>query len=512
MIELLTNAEMAAADQAAMATGHPGWGLMSAAGAAAAHEIRKRWPPRPTLVLCGPGNNGGDGFVTAMRLEAAGWPVRVLLVGERAALRGDAAIAAMAWNGETVPLNTALPPPEMSGFLSELLNDRPLIVDAFFGAGLKRPLDGAVKAVLQAVTARKLDCVAVDLPSGVAGDSGEVLGTAAAATLTITFFRRKPGHLLLPGRLLCGELVVADIGIPAAVLVDIAPRCFANEPPLWLSRFPWPQSNGHKYARGHAVVVGGARMTGASRLAAGAALRVGAGLVTLLCPQSVYAIQAGALDSVIVTAFADDAAFDEALADPRCNAVLLGPGNGRGPETKARVLTALATSSAHAPPRSFVLDADALTIFTENPDDLFGRLTPRCLLTPHTGEFARLFPDLADFSAKPGGKVAAARAAAARCGAVVLLKGADTVMAAPDGRAAINANAPPDLATAGAGDVLAGLCTGLMAQGLSAFDAACAGAWLHGDAAARHGPGLIADDIITGMPEALGRLKALSHQ
>jgi NAD(P)H-hydrate epimerase len=264
---------------------------------------------------------------------------------------------------------------------------------------------------------------------------------------------------------------------------------------------------GHKYARGHALVVGGAAMTGAARLASKAALRVGAGLVTLLCPNEVFAIQAGALDSVIVEAFADESQFSAALVDSRRDAMLLGPGNGRGAETAPHVLAALASAKAH-PERSFVLDADALSIFADNPAALFAHLTPRCLLTPHAGEFARLFPDLADYQATS--KVAATRAASARCGAVILLKGADTVIAAPDGRAAINANAPPDLATAGAGDVLAGLCTGLLAQGLSAFDAACAAVWLHGDAAAAHGTGLIADDIIVALPGALGRLKAMA--
>lgn len=477
---LLTVAEMQRADSLAIAGGVPGPVLMENAGAAVAREIRVRWAPRPVAVLCGPGNNGGDGFVVARLLAEAGWPVRLGLLGEPAALKGDAAQAAQRWTGAVEPLGP------------RLLDGAPLVVDALFGAGLARPLDGAAKELVEAMAG--LTVVAVDVPSGVHGDTGAVLGAAPAAALTVTFFRRKPGHVLLPGRLRCGEAVVADIGIPEAVLDAIAPRQWENGPELWAARYPWPRAESHKYARGHAVVLGGGRMTGAGRLAARAALRVGAGLVSVACPPEAFALYAAGSPSLIVEPVADDATFAALLADPRKNAVLLGPGAGVGVHTRARVLAALDAGTA------CVLDADALTSFAGAPDDLLDRVSSRCVLTPHEGEFARLF------DAK-GDKLTRARAAAVRCGAVVLLKGADTVIAAPDGRAVLNGNAPPELATAGAGDVLAGLILGLLAQGMDGFDAACAAAWLHGEAATQVGPGLIAEDLPDALPTVLRRLK-----
>lgn len=481
--ELLSVAEMYRADALAIAGGVPGPLLMEAAGAAVVRAILDRWAPHPTAVLCGPGNNGGDGFVIARLLLEAGWPVRLALLGARSDLRGDAAVAAERWSG---PIEAVDP---------HLLTGNPLVIDALFGAGLTRPLDGMARRIVEAMDG--LTVVAVDVPSGVHGDSGQVLGAAPKAALTVTFFRRKPGHLLLPGRLLCGEVEVADIGIPERVLDEIRPRTFVNHPDLWKHGFPWPTADGHKYARGHAVVLGGGRMTGAARLASVAALRAGAGLVTVACPPEAFAIYAVGSPSVIVAPVADDAEFAALLEDGRKNAVLLGPGAGVGVHTRARVLAALVGGKA------CVLDADALTSFAGNPADLFDRLNRRCLLTPHEGEFARLFGD----GEEGGDKLARARAAAARTGAVVLLKGADTVVAAPDGRAAINLNAPPDLATAGSGDVLAGIALGLVAQGMGTFEAACAAVWLHGEAAAAHGPGLIAEDLPGLLPVALRRLK-----
>jgi NAD(P)H-hydrate epimerase len=327
------------------------------------------------------------------------------------------------------------------------------------------------------------------------GDSGAVLGGAPHCRLTVTFFRRKPGHLLLPGRVLAGETVVADIGIPERVLDEIAPSCHENGPALWLDRYPWPRPDGHKYSRGHAVIVGGSRLTGAGRLAARAALRVGAGLVTVAADTAALPIYA-ADAACVMTAPVDDAgAFAELLSDPRKNAALLGPGNGVSPTTRDRVLATLAAGKA------CVLDADALSVFADEPVRLFAAIAGPCVLTPHEGEFARLFR-------LGGDKLARVRAAAALSHAVVLLKGADTVVAAPDGRTVINANAPPELATAGAGDVLAGLIVGLMAQGVALFDAACAAAWLHGEAATAVGPGLIGDDLPDNLPPVLRRLKA----
>ena len=481
---LLTTAEMARADAAAIASGVAGGALMEAAGGAVASALRQRWSPRPTVVLCGPGHNGGDGFVVARQLRRAGWEVRVALLGAREALKGDAALNAQRWEGEV----TALSPASLDGC--------ELVVDAIFGAGLARPLDGVARATVEAIDARRLDCVAVDVPSGLSGDSGAVLGAAPRCALTVTFFRLKPGHLLLPGRALCGETVLADIGIPTAVLAGIAPRTFVNGPELWFDRFPWPKLDDHKYSRGHAVVVGGTEMTGAARLAARGAMRVGAGILTVACAPSVAPIYAAALEGMLVRPVATETEFAKLLDDKRKNAVLVGPGAGVNRITRAIALASLAAG------RATVLDADAVTVFADDPAALFAALKGGpALLTPHEGEFARLF----DVS---GDKLARARAAAARAGAVVLLKGADTVIAAPDGRTVINRNAPPTLATAGSGDVLSGLALGLLAQGMAPFEAGCTAAWLHGEAAHRFGPGLVAGDLPDQLPEVLRGLSA----
>ena len=479
-LELLTVAQMAAADGAAIAGGVSGETLMEAAGSAVAKAIEERWSARPVTVLCGPGNNGGDGFVVARLLGAAGWPVRLALLGERDHLAGDAAIMAGRWDGPVEPLDL------------QLLDGAEMVVDGLFGAGLGRPLEGVARAVVEAIAT---DCVAIDTPSGIHGDSGEIWGAAAQAKLTVTFFRRKPGHLLLPGRALCGETLVADIGIPEAVLDAMEVNHHANGPALWGAAFPWPGPADHKFSRGHAVVIGGGvETTGAARLAARAALRAGAGLVTLACPPDALIVYAKALEAVMTRVIEEPDGLKNLLADERKNAVLVGPGNGVGEVTRKRTLESLAANKA------CVLDADALSSFEDQPSILFEAISSPCILTPHEGEYARLFSHRGD---KPG----RARAAAAMSGAVVLLKGADTVIAAPDGRVAINDNAPPELATAGSGDVLAGIAVALLAQGMNAFDAACAAAWLHGEAAAGFGPGLIAEDICETLPRALRALK-----
>ncbi|ARP90804.1 bifunctional ADP-dependent NAD(P)H-hydrate dehydratase/NAD(P)H-hydrate epimerase [Bordetella genomosp. 9] len=493
---LLTPGEMAAADRGAIAAGRSGAELMQNAGAAVARAVQARWPRQRVAVLCGPGNNGGDGFVAARHLAAANWPVTVALLGDRRALKGDAAHHAALWQGDVAPMGP------------DVLEDADIVVDAIFGAGLARPVEGVAADTLRAAARRGVPVCAVDMPSGVDGATGEVRGYAAPAACTVTFFRKKPGHLLLPGRALCGDLILADIGIPPSVLDGIRPAAHENTPAAWLDGFPWPRLEAHKYARGHAVVLGGEVMTGAARLSALAAARVGAGLVTVAAPASAWPIYAAALTGIMVQpiAGADAAAagqpaqsFAQLLADPRKNAIALGPGAGVSAATRSQVLAALATG------RAVVLDADALTAFADAPDALFDAIRGPCVLTPHEGEFGRLF-------GAGGDKLTRARRAAARSGAVVLLKGADTVIAAPDGQAAINANAPPDLATGGSGDVLTGMIAGLLAQGMAPFDAACAAAWMHGAAAARHGPGLIAEDLPGLLPAVLKRLKrGLTH-
>jgi NAD(P)H-hydrate epimerase len=478
---LLTPKQMAEADRLAIAGGIPGIALMENAGRAVANAVSRRWPPRPVIVLCGPGNNGGDGFVAARLLAERGWPARVALLGTLAALRGDAAQAAARWERPVAPLAPAA------------LDGAALVVDGIFGAGLARPVDGAARAVVEAVGDQGLPVVAIDVPSGVDGASGEVLGVAPRAAVTVTFFRKKPGHLLLPGRRLCGETVLEQIGIPDAVLDRIGPDTAANAPGWWLGAFPRPGPDSHKYNRGHALVAGGPVMTGAARLAARAAARLGAGLVTVAAPQTAFAVYAGALTGIIVHPVEDLDEFGALLADARRNAALIGPGAGVGNETRDKTLAVLGAG------KRAVLDADALTSFSQDPGTLFDAIRAPCVMTPHAGEFARLF-DAA------GSKPERARRAARQSGAVILLKGADTVIAAPDGRVAINTNAPPQLATAGSGDVLAGMVLGLLAQGMEAFTAAAAAVWVHGAAGGRLGPGLVAEDLIDAVPPILHHL------
>jgi NAD(P)H-hydrate epimerase len=482
-IALLTTQEMAEADRLAAVSGCDIDALMHAAGAAVASALAARFPRGRILVLCGPGNNGGDGYVAARLLAARGRDVRVAALGAMTDPHGAAARAAAAWGGAV----SAIAPSCMEG--------ADIVVDALFGAGLRRDLDGVARATIEALAARAVPVVAVDVPSGLDGDSGAVRGCVAPATLTVTFFRLKPGHLLLPGRQLCGETIRAQIGLPERVLATIAPRCWHNAPPLWRDNLAPPHAEAHKFARGHALVVGGPILTGAARLAAQAALRAGAGLTTIACAAEAAAIHRASCDpAVMVEALPADGSIAGALADPRRNVVLLGPGNGADATTRDRVVAALRDG------RPCVLDADALTAFSGAAVTLCAEIRGPVVMTPHAGEFARLFAAGAD-------KLDATRRAAMSSGAVVLLKGADTVIAAPDGRAAINANAPPDLATAGSGDVLAGTIAGFLAQGMPAFEAACAGAWLHGEAGRALGPGLVASDLAGRFAAVLARLR-----
>ena len=471
---LLSTREMAAADSAAIAAGTPGIELMEAAGWQVARLVRQHYTPRKTVILCGPGNNGGDGFVAARLLDRWGWPVKLGLLGGRGELKGDAALAAARWDGPVHAVS------------EDLLSGAPLVIDALFGAGLTRPLDGSARAMVEAIAARGLSMVAVDLPSGVNGDSGTVLGAAARAELTVTFAAAKPGHLLLPGRDLCGRLEVCEIG----VALPAGAATFHNRPSLWIDTLPCPQASGHKFSRGHLLVAGGADMTGAARLAARSGRRAGAGLTTLAAPTgTIEAYQQDAPGTLVKPL----TAWPDLLADPRINAAVIGPGLGVGEATRRLVLQALGASKA------CVLDADALTSFADNPLTLwFSRGTS--VLTPHDGEYARLFR-------QQGDRLTRARAGAKESGATLLLKGSDTVVAAADGRAAIADNAPPDLATGGAGDVLAGLVGGLLAQGMPPFEAACAAVWMHGEAASFFGPGLVAEDLIDYLPRVLARLR-----
>ncbi len=483
---LLTAEQSKRADALAAARGIAGASLMEKAGAGVAAIVMRAWDKRPVAVLCGPGNNGGDGFVIARHLKEAGWTVRLALLGDRNGLAGDAALMARLYDGGA------------ETFAPAVLEAAGLIVDAIFGAGLARPVDGAARAMIEAANAHPAPVLAVDIPSGVDADTGQVLGAAMRAARTVTFFTRKPGHVLFPGRALTGAVDVIDIGIPPDVLNEIAPKTVENQPSIWGAQFRRPTFAAHKYARGHAAVVSGGRLkTGAARLAARAALRAGAGLVTVLTPADAAAENAAHLTSVMLREIGGAADVASVLADKRFTAALIGPGAGVGAAT-AETVKAILASGAGA-----VLDADALTSFEATPGRLFSALRPDDVLTPHAGEFSRLFKEL---GAESSGRLEAARKAAAMAGSVVVLKGADTVIAAPDGRAAINANAPADLATAGSGDVLAGIVAGLRAQGMPGFESACAGVWLHGACGQAAGPGLIAEDLPDALPIVLKSL------
>lgn len=479
MFEILTTEQMYEADRKTIDAGTTGDVLMENAGAAVVAEIVSRWTPRSVAVLCGPGNNGGDGFVVARLLRHAGWSVRLGLLYEAEKLTGDAALNAGRWDGAVERLSPAL------------LVGADLIVDCLFGAGLARSIEGELAELVCAVNACGVPVVAVDVPSGVDGNSGDVRGVSIRADVTVTFCRPKPGHYLLPGRVLCGQLIVCDIGITDQTIRDIRPSLMRNEPGIWRAGIHWPGVDGHKYHRGHLLVVGGASMTGAGRLVARAARRAGAGLLTVVADPSALPVYAADSPGIMT---APIAILDDLLKDCRHNALIIGPGFGVGDETCSRIIPLLHYC------RCTVLDADALTSFAEQPSTLFFAIQGPTVLTPHEGEFARLFPDI------EGDKLSRARAAAKRSGATVLIKGADTVIAAPDGRAAINSIDAPWLATAGSGDVLAGIIGGLMAQGMEMFDAACMGAWLHARAGADLGPGLIAEDIPEYLPVLLGEL------
>lgn len=459
---LLTPEEMYRADALAVEAGVSSLTLMENAGRAVAEEIARRYGARPVLILCGPGNNGGDGFVAARHLKRWGWPVRLALLGDRHALKGDAAAMAALWEG-AVEKEIAI-------------GGARLIVDALFGAGLSKAFPAELAWLINGAG---VPVVAVDVPSGLDGLTGRPRGAAVQADVTVTFFRRKPGHVLMPGRILCGDVVVADIGIAESVLEIIRPNTCINSEISVLILSP----SGHKYGRGHAVVLsGGPLSTGAARLAAGAALRSGAGLVTLSGSPEALAVHAAQLSAVMLS----DADLATLLSDRRKNAVCIGPAAGVGETTRDKVDAVLMSGAAA------VLDADALTSFGDSGESerlfrLVGMVPGRpVVMTPHAGEFSRLFNGL---SGERDSKLEVARKAAAVSGAVIVLKGADTVIAAPDGRARVNVNAPPSLATAGSGDVLAGLVTGLLAQGMDGFEAASAAVWRHGDAANRHGPG-----------------------
>ena len=509
MTELLTAAQMRAIEQAAIASGEvTGLELMERAGRGVVEAIFEEWPElRATshraVVLCGPGNNGGDGFVVARLLKEWGWEVEVFLYGDAGKLPPDARVNYERWvaMGEV--------------FSVAPLGNFNVIVDALFGIGLNRPLpndlvdavEGLIDRTLLASPNSRTKIVAIDIASGFCADSGRQIGPAAPhfAHLTVTFHRPKLGHY------------TGDYVDPAWPLrcVDIGLADQTEAVPLVapvMTRFR--KRSAHKYTHGHALIVSGDHgRAGAARLAARGALRIGAGVVTLASPPATMAENAARLDAIMLREVAGAEDLAGVLADKRINALCLGPGMGTGQREAGMLGVALTNGGVE--PHPTVLDADALTLLSKHPD-LFAALHEDCILTPHAGEFARLFPDIAARLAAPAtrgpaySKVDATREAAARAGCVVLFKGPDTVIADPTGRAAINAavydRAAPWLATAGSGDVLAGFITGLLARGFSPFDAACTGAWLHVECARSFGPGLISEDLPEELPKVFRAL------
>lgn len=480
--EIISVAQMRAIDAASARAGMPTRTLMENAGRAVADAIAARFSPRPAAVLCGPGGNGGDGWVTARMLKQLGWPVRVETLVPREQIKGDAAGAAQEWSGDTFVIGDGERSAE-------------LFVDALFGAGLSRPLEGESARLAMVLSRTPERVVAVDVPSGLAGDKAKPLGEACfRAGLTVTFIRRKPAHVLMPGRLLCGEIVLADIGAPEAVVAAQGIGLWENDSARWLDRFPWPSADAHKHARGHVMVASGPRArTGAARLAARGALRAGAGLVTVLSPPDAMAENSGRLTAIMVREIDSAPAFAEAALAAQC--LVIGPAFGLGAGERARLDAALHAEEICP----LVLDADAITLLAP----IASALNARDVLTPHLGEFKRAFPEVLETSAN---RIVAARTAAAHAGCVVLLKGPDTVIAAADGRAVVNTAGTPFLATAGSGDVLAGIIAGLVGQGMASFEAAAAAAWLHGLAGEALGAGLIAEDIPEILPSLLNAL------
>jgi len=471
---------MREADRLTIEGGTDGYDLMVAAGQSIANIVHEYYPHHAVLVLCGPGNNGGDGYVAARFLEDMGHQVSVMALTQK--LQGDAKQACKDWGGKTLGFKDR---PEMQ--------PETVVVDAVFGTGLSKPLDAVVVSLFDDLRKAGWPVIAADIPSGVSGDTGAADPAALKAAQTVTFFRKKVGHVLMPGMSLCGHVSVHDIGIADDVLGKTDYVLIENEPLLWKDTLPKPKSGGHKYGRGHAVVLGGARMTGAARMVSEAAMRTGAGLCTIVAEDEAAEIYKKGAAHILFEPMTGYADFAKHLEDSRRNTIVVGPGAGLEDKEglQQAALEALKTG------RPAVLDADALTCFGDDPGRLHEALHDKCVITPHEGEFAKLFPAI------EGSRLEKAEAAARLTCAVVLLKGSDTIIARAEKKTVVNTHATPWLATAGAGDVLAGIIAGLLAQGMEAFDAACAGSWMHGEAGERKGPGLVAPDIIEQIPNVL---------
>ena len=500
MHELLTPAAMAQADSLTIAKGLRGSVLMERAGRAVA-DAALATKPQSVLVLCGPGNNGGDGYVAARLLAGRGLAVRVATSKSVKALSGDAALAAQAWDQPVV------------SFDDLDFSSCDLVIDALFGAGLTRPITDDYAQVIDRLNQSGRPVLAVDVPSGVDGRSGQVLGPAVRAEYCVTFFRAKPAHYLYPGRALCGSLTMADIGIEDAVLSQIQTPFYRNHPDLWMHNWPDYPATAHKYHRSHVLVCsGGVEQGGAARLAARAALRGGAGLVTIASPTDALASHAAAVQAIMVRRCDGIKDWCQLLADHRRHVLVIGPGLGLFPEETETIRQMIAEGVRAK--RALVLDAGALTAYAGAADLLKAELAGNglrdapCVITPHEGEFSRLFSQQDDILHPPS-KAERALAAARYLDCVVVLKGADTVIASPDGLMRINDNAPAWLATAGTGDVLAGLVAAFLAQAVPACDAAAMAVYVHGLAGQRGGRYLVADDLEALLQPCLQELAGL---
>ena len=550
MTELLTAAQMKAIEAAAIASGEvTGLELMERAGRGVVEAVFAEWPELQAgtfraVVLCGPGGNGGDGFVVARLLKAWGWEIEVFLYGDPDRMPPDARVNYQRW--------LAMGAVGVAASFDPWNTDAALYVDALFGIGLSRSLEGEAFGIAKSLEISSQNhcakLVSVDVPSGLCADSGKDLSggnvLAPRPDLTVSFGYRKLGHILGDGAQRCGKLVIKSIGLdlrkamralgerydpltktkPQGLVVgllegiDLAPGY--SGPDSILDK-GWVENSGHKYSHGHAVILSGPPgHGGAARMAARGALRIGAGLVTVACPHKALAENAARLDAVMLRVVEDGAGLATVLQDTRINALCVGPGLGLDARAVGAVATVLEVSgsritSGTAQPLGVVLDADALTLISRDPA-MFDLLHENCVLTPHGGEFARLFPDIATKLAAPAitgpaySKVDACREAAARAGCVVLLKGADTVIADPSGKCSINSahyeRAAPWLATAGSGDVLAGFIAGLLARGFGPMQAAETAAWLHVECARSFGPGLIAEDLPEELPKVFRAL------
>lgn len=465
---LISPQAMQQVDENAAQSGIISTDLMERAGSAVAAVVLRDFPQALRfVVLCGPGNNGGDGYVAARYLKDAGAEILVYSSCDIADLKGDAKWAKDQWLGAIHPLYDYVP------------HHGDVVVDALFGAGLTRVLSEAVGSVAANITQLDLPVISVDLPSGINGQSGALLGAAFRAIKTISFAALKPAHMLQPAASFCGDIELVDIGIPQRILRSVAPAAFINQPSLWQEYMPRLGAQSHKYRRGHLTVFsGGAQSSGAARLCASAALHSGAGIITLAAPDGASAnVLAQHLTAMMQVKLDSLTALETWLSDPRHETFVIGPGFGD--------LTRLTSVLSRLVEKRVVLDADALSAIARKPSHCFEQFATagHRIMTPHEGEFNRLFGEIA--ADQSLSKVDKAKRAAKLSHSVVIYKGADSVIAAPDGRVAVNGNAPPSLATAGSGDVLAGICGALLANGVAAFEAACAAVWLHGDAAKR---------------------------